>query len=753
MSAMHCETPQISTKVANGAENVHGGGVNRSYFLCFGVFCAVLTSAFAADTDENGLSPYYWNRFDGSHSTVSGQAKEPMNWTGNSSGGYYVESRSGKASHLGYESYSSGEFALGDGGWTIVETVRLPFAFSKEISIFAAGSGAYDGVGVVLTGENEVKLRAFSDGTGAKNTATTSAYSDAVQVPGIKERFHNFALVVDGTGDATTASLYVDGVFKISLKCPFDRVPAKRYFQHGSVYDGGSLVTTSRLNEYDDFRLYQQALTAEQAAKIAAAFAPWPEDEIGSWPEYWFKFDGSLDQCGLRTISMTQQNGTSVSYADSCGGQAETGYSAWSAANGFHASGGDGNFTVSITAKTPSEAKKVVWSVGYCNGFSNGYKAKPLFLATTDTGVAVLNVPSNKASANYTASDVVTLLSVDVPDAATHFHDYAITVDHAGGELRLFVDGVKHTAKYSDEPFTDYPMQFGSIYSGGGLEKSVGYKIGADAVIDDFRSYPRLLSDAEIAKIADTFPVWPEADALGGLPRYWMRFNGSLRQSGELTAKFNGSAAHQGAFVADGADKSGASASGLKSVKGFVDYTPNNAASFLDLGGTSWTLMATAKVEEDAQGRAVVFCIGRSTDSTHGCAFVAVDGKYATLKRYVGGGAAATVLAKKRVGDAEEAFHNYAVVCEGGEKLSFYIDGTKFGEGAVSLDATALPFQPGAVFSNAQNSGYRDVVGYGNVLDDWRLYGRALSEEEIAKISLDEFGLRHLFRGLTVIIR
>lgn len=706
----------------------------------FGLAVSGALAAFAADTDENGLSPYYWNRLDGTHKTEVGQVATPLNWTGTATI-TYVDSRGGKAMS-GYTPYSNSDFALGDGAWTVVESARLG-AWTKEVAVFAAGSGARDGIAVVYAAADTVKLMAFSGGNGTKNTATTKTYGNDVAVPNLAGQFHDFALVVAQDGATTTATLYVDGALADSLACPFDRVPYKTAFQLGAVYDGSTVSGSSTAIHIDDFRLYRQGLSAAQVAAVAAAFRPWPAD-------YWYKFDESLDQSGFRTAAMTQEKNTTIAYESSFGGgKAIKGYSAYATSRtGIHVSD-DGNFTASIVAKVPAAAKKVVWDVGQSNGANANYNvpAKPIFLASTATGVE-LAVTDGKPSGSAT---VTALFTVDIPTAATRFHHYAIKVDHANSMIHFYVDGVEQGtgAAHADTvAITDYPMQFLGIYNG----MPGGYSIGYDTVMDDFQLWSKLLSDDEIAEIADSFPPWPEADALGGLPRYWMRMNGSLRQSGELAATFNGAAAHQGAFVTDGASPE-RSALGYRSVQGFADYTPNAAASYLDLGGTDWTLMATAKVEEDAQGRAVVFCLGRSTDATHGSAFVAVDGSVASLKRFVYGDTASTTLARKRVDDPEGEFHHYAVTCEGGAKLSFFVDGAKFGEATTTLSAASLPFQPAAVFSNAPNCGYRNVVSYGNVLDDWRLYGRVLTDAEIAQIALDEFGLKYVDKPFVLTIR
>ena len=686
---------------------------------------AILPMAVLADVDENGLTPYHWYKLDG-NTTSSGEAESSIIWRI----GSYVESRSGQAAHSSNSHYTSRTaLALGDGAWSVVCTARLPGVpvtsstmTVAEFPVFAAGSGALNGIALVRSGYNEVKLLAFSGGTGTSNTATTKSYSSAVSVPALAGRFHNFVLVVEEEDSATNAKLYVDGEYKVTLACPFDRVPTSAMFQMGTIYSGGSLVDSCAEVEYDDFRLYQLALSSAQIAAIASAFAPWPEDENGDWPDYWFKFDGDTRQIGLDTLKMKRTNGA-LALADSFSGQALTFDSAmWSDGSSLNPST-NGNFTVSVTAKAVSGSGNVIWFAG---------TPLPLFIATSESGVALCQIENSAA---------VVLADAEVSTCAASFHNYVIAFDYLNGTIHFYVDGVEagNGAAYSGSaPTGSYKTQFAQF---NGQSYPTGYQAAKGTYVDDFRLYRRLLSDAEIANVAATFPPWPGVDALGETPLYWLPFNGDANQFGSSTGIFGSMYTR---FTSDGAD-SVASASGMRSAYGWNPYTTSGNA--LAFGGTDWTVAAVAKLVPGEDGKAIVMSIGNPAAGS-GSYYLLWESGVMSLYNLRDGAEAPTSLIAAPCSSGATMFHHYAVVCAGGETMSLFIDGAKVGEASVECTETSFIVQLSKGYGMGTGSVGYTAYNSSNIFDDWRAYGRALGGQEVHSISKDEFGISR--RGLTI---
>lgn len=693
-----------------------------------GIVC-ICTNAFA-DADENGVTPYYWYKLDGNTNSY-GVAASKIKWQGST----YVGSRNGKAILSDYTHYTSGgTLELGDGSWSLVCTARLPGSnvtgsgiVIRNFPIFSVGHGGYDGIAIVRTGYNAVKLMTFSGGTGANNSATAIEYSSEIEIPALVGRFHNFILTVVDDNGTTTANLYADGEWKARIACPFVRLPQKPYAQLGGIYGGGSLINTGNQVAYDDFRLYHQVLTSSQISSIASTFAPWPCDENGSWPDYWFKFDGNTHQIGSRFLNMKRTNGD-LALVDSFNeGKALTfNLAMWSNGQSMHPSD-DGNFTVSIVAKALAAANKIMWCA---------MLPSPLLLVSSDTGVKLVMFDGG------VNGEEVVLFEPDVLRATTQFHHYAIKVDQANGRIHFYIDGseIGTGRDWTASAATgSYNMQFGEANYWSSRPPS-GYENGKQTPIDDFRLYSCLLTDIEIAGVAASFPPWPGYDTLGETPCYWMPFNGNLNQFGAVNAPFSWTGYE---FTTMGAD-SVASSTGMRSVTGMNPWTPN-ASTGLSFGETNWTVAATVKVTPNNSGDSVVLSLGRSGD-LDGLFYLMWESGSVVLYNFKDGDETVTEVIRSSRQVSESRFHHYVIVCDSGTKMYLYIDGAKSGEGNVACSQTAYQAQ----LNKAYNATVPTFTSYSsnNIFDDWRAYGRVLSEQEIAKIAKDEFGI--YLRGLVI---
>lgn len=218
-------------------------------------------------TDENGLIPYVWWKFDGDTTEHGSFATEEA------IEGTYVVSQGGFAlKHTG-KGWGSGIGTEDDwGDWTL--TVVAKVTSVNNGIIFGLGSrNSWDGAktrGIALAsgGTDKVTVSPFFG---------TAEHSDLIvaEVENASDAYHFYAVTF--VGSSKTVALYVDGKLKDSAKLESEVDPVDGHWQfgsiHGNVNDTG--LSEQKNQFFDDVRFYRTALTAEQISRIAASFPVW----------------------------------------------------------------------------------------------------------------------------------------------------------------------------------------------------------------------------------------------------------------------------------------------------------------------------------------------------------------------------------------------------------------------------------------------------------------------------------------------
>ena len=217
-------------------------------------------------TDENGLIPYVWWKFDGDTTEHGSFATEAA------IEGTYVVSQGGFAlKHTG-KGWGGGIGTEDDwGDWTL--TVVAKVTSVDNGIIFGLGSrNSNDGAktrGIALAsgGADKVTVSPFFG---------TAAHSDLIEaeVENASDAYHFYAVTF--VGSSKTVTLYVDGELTDSKQLESEVNPVDGHWQFGSIHGN---VNNTGLSEqknqfFDDVRFYRTALTNEKiAAMISIGFA------------------------------------------------------------------------------------------------------------------------------------------------------------------------------------------------------------------------------------------------------------------------------------------------------------------------------------------------------------------------------------------------------------------------------------------------------------------------------------------------
>lgn len=230
-------------------------------------------------TDEKGLIPYVWWKFDGDTTEHGSFATE------DAIEGTYVASQGGFAlKHTG-KGWGSGIRTEDDwGDWTL--TVVAKVTSVDNGIIFGLGSrNSMDGTktrGIALAsgGADKVTVSPFFG---------TAEHSDLIEaeVENASDAYHFYAVTF--VGSSKTVALYVDGELKRSAQLESEVNPVEGHWQFGSI--NGNVNNTGLSEQknqfFDDVRFYRTALTDEQIAAIAAAFPAWTGAKTIAAGETW----------------------------------------------------------------------------------------------------------------------------------------------------------------------------------------------------------------------------------------------------------------------------------------------------------------------------------------------------------------------------------------------------------------------------------------------------------------------------------
>jgi hypothetical protein len=303
----------------------------------------------------------------------------------------------------------------------------------------------------------------------------------------------------------------------------------------------------------------------------------------------------------------------------------------------------------------------------------------------------------------------------------------------AGRSLRLYLDG--------DEVSERTNAVFSSLNSRV-LPVLVGARSGAgyfDGEIDDVRVYARALSSTDVAQLFDDAGYRPPTPGTNLIAHY--TFDGS---SSSVLADDSGNGY---AGTIHGATPAAGKISGAYYFDGSNDYVDVDSVVGALVSNTAGTVAFWAKMDSDDDVEHVVFSVSRDTDSTRSDFLVALDWRrnldflYARLTvddqvQWMGVGPEGMLA-----GLAGQWLH--VAVTHDGVRPAWYVNGR--------LVPTTLLVDVGldkwfkSILADAASSADTANIGmleigsldrgqFGGAIDDLRIYGRALSSNEVAEL-------------------
>ena len=204
-------------------------------------------------------------------------------------------------------------------------------------------------------------------------------------------------------------------------------------------------------------------------------------------PRVWYAFDNTNNvqaSSGAANLTFTNAGATFEKASDddwaitSVSGQCPYG-------TGFPC--GDGSWTIVMRAKTVADANRIVLGTQSITAGNRG-----LVMYTAGGDKVRFSVIENFV--NFEAT-----LEITVTDAATAYHDYAISLDAADRRVHVSVDGVdRGSIPHPHYNKSQTSFQFFSMNGGTG---DSGLVVGEGCAIADYRVYQRILTAAEISAL------------------------------------------------------------------------------------------------------------------------------------------------------------------------------------------------------------------------------------------------------------
>ena len=204
-------------------------------------------------------------------------------------------------------------------------------------------------------------------------------------------------------------------------------------------------------------------------------------------PRVWYAFDNTNNvqaSSGAANLTFTNAGATFEKVSDddwaitSVSGQCPYG-------TGFPC--GDGSWTIVMRAKTVADANRIVLGTQSITAGNRG-----LVMYTAGGDKVRFSVIENFV--NFEAT-----LEISVTDAATAYHDYAISLDAADRRVHVSVDGVDcGSIPHPHYNKSQTSFQFFSMNGGPG---DSGLVVGEGCAIADYRVYQRILTAAELSAL------------------------------------------------------------------------------------------------------------------------------------------------------------------------------------------------------------------------------------------------------------
>ena len=697
----------------------------------------------AADVDSLGKTPVYWYTFDGA---IVSHGSSALKCAFDDSNNTFLECRGEKKGwrvNPNKSYHHENVFAPNNGSFTIFLSVN-------------PGSGQYNRYIFTLGGNESTTNLAFAlmynqrigivrwDRT--RCGTNLRAYA-LMATDGVAGRVHPYALVYDGTAHKLT--LYSGGI--ACAEAPFegfdgaDGDPTK--FQFGSVHGGrvlpfGSVPVSGASAEgmpvIEDFRFYNEALSAEQVASISSELpSTWTEAEAatvgpiennGEQPRYFYTFDGAVRSRGASDFMSTYNADypshsvpVPSSYVEcrpgvKAGELSTTPHGDWIVQPG-------GSFTLFVSSTSGTTDQNIIFDLGQHTSTKN--------LALVRQSATQVKIVKWNSS-----SSIQTLVTATVDSPADYVHPYVVRYRHDTGKVELFVDGYK-AGEYSYAGLdTDNPtaFQFGAMRGGNlhGLKSYTGVKMEAIGF------YERALSDSEIVALSDKYVSGSGKripSDIGRNPEYWYTFveSGPMKQSYAalpLGGNNNGTLVYEASSFPAFARNGGFAATDLR-----ANSNGNISGAYgssLDMSGP-FTLFMSARMKGVANTLKLLCTLGGWTDSGVNLAISADPEGNMRLSRWNYSSKTRTDLIKAEGIANITDYHPYAVVWDG-SILRFYVDGTEAGSSSDFGEVTQQKFQIGSIHGGVPSDRFSFSVGT-YALEDFRIYKTALTAEQVAKLS------------------
>lgn len=439
------------------------------------------------------------------------------------------------------------------------------------------------------------------------------------------------------------------------------------------------------------------------------------EKVLDESPCYWYTFDGKPESHGLEELGFTETP-DGVHDFSRVSGYEEVRPGVRGARMGTDIHGGyfykgNGSFTLFISAKGgPNNAMGENVYAPLMTLGQNGTIGKSLSFVQVNSvvmGIAQLEGTSSKA-----------VLNAVVPACCNSVHPYAVVYDAERSKVQLYADGVyvnEVDFTFSGEAV---PFQFGSVY--GGFPSGEMKRANSTGVIEEFRTYNRVLSAAEVKALSDAYPVY-SGGVTGAAPYHWWEFkNGVIN-----TMKSYPTALGFGY---------GTQVSGPRGETASNGFTGNCWGSGFDYGsGKPFTIALYARLNCDILDGCggVLFALGSKSSSGN----ISISGNT------VGGiwgtswnnGSLRSVFLGKNPLDRPTDFHSIVVTCDQ-SVWKLYVDGEQSGAD-VSVNTVPMPNDGNWQFG-AVNGGNFWVLGNGKYsISDFRFYHVALTPAQVAELA------------------
>ena len=699
--------------------------------------------AVLADVDSLGKTPTYWYTFDGA---IVSHGSSALKCAFDDSNNTFLTCRGEKKGwrvNPNRSYHHENVFAPNDGSFTIFMSVNPGSGQYNRYLFSLGGNESTTNLAFVLMFNSRIGVVRWDR---TRCGANLRAYG-LMAADGVAGRVHPYALVYDSSAHKLT--LYSGGV--ACAEAPFegfdgaDGDPTK--FQFGSVHGGrvlpfGSVTVSGASAEgmpiIEDFRFYNEALSAAQVATISAELpSTWTESEAasvgaiennGEQPRYFYTFDGAVRSRGASQFMSTYNADYPLhtipsvsSYVECAPGRkagvlSNTPHGDWFVQPG-------GSFTLFVSSTSGTTDQNIIFSVGQHTSTKN--------LALVRQSSSQVKIVKWNSS-----SSIQTLVTATVDSPADFVHPYIVRYTQGTGKIELFADGYK-AGEYSYAGLdTDNPVafQFGAM-RGGNLH---GLKTATDIKMEAIGFYERALTDEEIVALSDKYICGSgkrvESD-IGRNPEYWYTFtsSGPRKQSYvelPLGPNNNGTLIYEASSTPAFARKGGFAATDLRA---------NNSAnvtgaygSALDMSG-QFTIFMSARMKSVANTLKLLFTLGGLQDSDINLAISADPEGNMRLSRWDYSAKKRTDLIKAEgIADITD-YHPYAVVWDG-SVLRFYVDGAEAGTSSNFGNVTQKKFQIGSIMGGVPTDRFGFSTGT-YALEDFRIYKTALTAEQVAKIS------------------